>query len=259
MSTPPRLASAVMVTTGTADNFRVLLVQRSTELKFFGGYWAFPGGASEAMDRTAATLASLSCGVRELLEETCLLPDALGLDLGDANALLAIAADDSCALARWHEAIAAVQQSGSVTEVCRITTPAHNPIRFATDFLRLHQRDAGPPTLDGRELVDWCYLTPAEAVARWQRGEMPIAPPTLLLLELMAAHGPEAFVAPAREAAASFDTGSFHPARFSPGISPHLSPPRPCRRPPPPIATSWGLAICMWWTRRRCMPKTSSG
>lgn len=218
MSTPPRLASAVMVTTGTAENFRVLLVQRSTELKFFGGYWAFPGGASEAMDRAAATLASLSCGVRELLEETCLLPDALGLDLDGANALLAVAADDSSALARWHEAIAAVQQSGSVTEVCRITTPAHNPIRFATDFLRLHQLDAGPPTLDGRELVDWCYLTPAEAVARWQRGEMPIAPPTLLLLELMAAHGPEAFVAPAREAAASFDTGSFHPARFSPGI-----------------------------------------
>ena len=80
MSTPPRRASAVMVTTGTAENLRVLLVQRSTDLKFFGGYWAFPGGASEALDRKEAALASLSCGVRELLEETCLLPDALGLE-----------------------------------------------------------------------------------------------------------------------------------------------------------------------------------
>lgn len=218
MSNPPRLASAVMVTTGAAQDFRVLLVQRSPDMKFFGGYWAFPGGASEPLDRLNPALATLSCGVRELLEETCLVPDALGLALEDTRVLLADAASTPAAAERWHAALDAVAGSGAVTEVCRITTPAHSPIRFATDFLRLHQREATTPTLDDRELVAWCYLTPAEAVARWQRGEMPIAPPSLLLLELMATHGAQDFVEPAREIAASFDAGAFHPARFSPGI-----------------------------------------
>lgn len=235
MSNPPRLASAVMVTTGTGQDFRVLLVQRSAEMKFFGGYWAFPGGASEPLDRVDTELATLSCGVRELLEETCLLPDALGLELDATRLLLAEAAEVPAAADRWRAALAAVVASGAVAEVCRITTPAHSPIRFATDFLRLHQREAATPTLDGRELVDWCYLSPAEAVARWQRGEMPIAPPTLLLLELMAAHGPEDFIEPARAVAASFDAGAFHPARFSPGI---FTAPVPTPTLPPATTTN---------------------
>ena len=235
MSNPPRLASAVMVTTGTDQDFRVLLVQRSADMKFFGGYWAFPGGASEALDRADAALATLSCGVRELLEETCLVPDALGLDLAETRLLLAEAAEVPAAAERWRTALGAVVASGAVAEVCRITTPAHSPIRFATDFLRLHQREATTPTLDGRELVDWCYLSPADAVARWQRGEMPIAPPTLLLLELMAAHGAEDFIEPARAAAASFDAGAFHPARFSPGI---FTAPVPTPTLPPATTTN---------------------
>ena len=57
MSNEPRLATAVLVTTGDAENLRILLVERSATLRFFGGYWAFPGGAFEACDQIGEQLA----------------------------------------------------------------------------------------------------------------------------------------------------------------------------------------------------------
>lgn len=235
MSNEPRLATAVLVTTGDAENLRILLVERSATLRFFGGYWAFPGGAFEACDQIGEQLASLSCGVRELIEETALLPDALGLNLDEAQQLLAALPEGGAATTQWQSAIGKVAASGQSTVVCRITTPAHSPIRFATDFIRIHVANATEPTLDARELVNWCYLTPAEAVARWRRGELPIAPPTLLLLEFLAEHGADNFVEPAQAAADAFDRGEFHPARFSPGI---FTAPVPTPTLPPATTTN---------------------
>ena len=235
MQSDARKASAVLVTTGEGDDLRILLVERSPTLRFFGGYWAFPGGAAEAHDGRDAALATLACGVRELLEETRLLPDAMTLDLEEAVVLAAEAASDEGAATRWFDALRVVADSGEYSHVCQITTPAHLPIRFATDFVRLHKSEAVEPVLDNRELVSHRYVRPLDAVAAWRRGEMPIAPPTLLLLELLAEHGEHAFTAHALRHAEAFERGDFHPARFSPGI---FTAPVPTPTLPPATTTN---------------------
>lgn len=234
MSPPPRLATAVLLTSGAAHDPRVLLVQRSPALRFFGGYWAFPGGAMEEADRACGDLASMSCALRELLEETALGAAALGVDDTRARAWLQefTAATPP---AGWRSALEKLAASGRFNHVCRITTPAHLPIRFATDFVQLHCEDEAPFQLDAAELVAGQYIAPREAVARWRRGELPIAPPTLLLLELMSELGCPAFRERASHIADGFEQGEFHPARFSPGI---FTAPVPTPTLPPATTTN---------------------
>lgn len=234
MSKPAREAAAVLVTTGPREDLRVLLVRRSPEMRFFGGYWAFPGGAMENVDRAAQELATLSCAVRELMEETRLVADRLAPDAEAALALLDMLADDDPPSA-WLDALRRVHDSGRYRYVCRITTPGHQPIRFATDFVELHIESPGDLALDARELVEGRFMPAREAVAAWRRGEMPIAPPTLLLLELLAEHGSPAYVEPASRIAESFEQGEFHPARFSPGV---FTAPVPTPTLPPATTTN---------------------
>ena len=235
MSNKAREAAAVLVTTGPGHDLKILLVRRSPSLRFFGGYWAFPGGAMEDLDRAADELATLSCAVRELVEETALVADGLAANRDEARALLATLSSASAPPPTWLRALRRVHDSGRFRHVCRITTPAHQPIRFATDFIQLHIDEPGELELDGRELVDSCFMSAAAAVAAWKRGEMPIAPPTLLLLELLAEHGSPAFVEPATRIAESFEQGEFHPARFSPGI---FTAPVPTPTLPPATTTN---------------------
>jgi len=217
MSAAPRLATAVLLTTGPASDLRILLVQRSPALRFFGGFWAFPGGAMEDADRACGELATLSCALRELLEETALGHALLGVGLADARSWLQ-GFTPAAPPPGWLDALRRVAAGGRYHHVCRITTPAHLPIRFATDFVQLHAERADDFELDAAELIAGQYLTPAEAVARWRRDEMPIAPPTLLLLELLATHGVPGFRAVAARIAKGFEQGELHPARFSPGV-----------------------------------------
>ncbi len=235
MSSKAREAAAVLVTTGPEHDLKILLVQRSPALRFFGGYWAFPGGAMEALDRAADELATLSCAVRELVEETALVADGLAASRDEARAMLAMLSAASAPPPVWVDALRRVHDSGRFRFVCRITTPAHQPIRFATDFVQLHIDEPGELELDGRELIASCFMSAGAAVDAWRRGEMPIAPPTLLLLELLAEHGSPAFVEPATRIADSFEQGEFHPARFSPGI---FTAPVPTPTLPPATTTN---------------------
>jgi len=235
MSNPPRLAAAVLVTTGPAQSLEILLVQRSPALRFFGGYWAFPGGATEDIDRAAGDLSLASCAIRELLEETGLGAEMLGLEMTAARALQAVLGNATTPPDTWLSGLRSIVDSGSFLPVCRITTPAHSAIRFATDFVQLHIEHPGTLELDGRELIAGQFITPDEALAQWRRGELPIAPPSLLLLELLAAHGSPAFIAAASRMADSFEHGEFHPARFSPGV---FTAPVPTPTLPPATTTN---------------------
>lgn len=231
----PRPAVAVLLTTGAATELRILLVRRSPALRFFGGYWAFPGGALESADRACGQHAILSCALRELIEETGLGGALLEMSRAEARACSAALTSASAPPPAWSAALARIATSGRYHFVCRITTPPHIAIRYATDFVQLHVDRADPFELDGAELVAGEYLTPAQAIARWRRGEMPIAPPTLLLLEQLAQHGVPEFRTVAARAAAAFEHGEFLPVRFSPGV---FTAPVPTPTLPPATTTN---------------------
>jgi 8-oxo-dGTP pyrophosphatase MutT (NUDIX family) len=61
-------ATVVVIAEGTSGP-EALLVRRNSALRFYGGYWVFPGGAIDEADGTPIETASLRAGCRELREE----------------------------------------------------------------------------------------------------------------------------------------------------------------------------------------------
>ncbi len=59
-------------------------------------------------------------------------------------------------------------------------------IRFDTWFYLASAPAGAQPRVDGAEIVDWLWLSPAEALARGERGELFLVFPTIKQLEALA-------------------------------------------------------------------------
>lgn len=238
----PRSSAAVVVTRGRGEGLEVLLGERSASLAFFGGYWAFPGGTLEDSDRGGPEEIELGrAALRELFEETGLVPREVAARCSPGELVILRArlqgrdgdGGRGAALERWRGLVAA--GAGCLAPVGRLTTPAFAPRRYRTLFLHLELgiRDGAEAGACGRELVDLMWVRPAQAVARWRRGELAVAPPVLFLLEELADGDPEGFRARAGAALAAVERGRLHSSRFSPGVFT-----APLRTPTLPPATT---------------------
>jgi 8-oxo-dGTP pyrophosphatase MutT (NUDIX family) len=150
--TPPRQAATVIVLRGGADALEVLLVRRTPQARFMGGVWVFPGGAVDAHEGEGDG-AHRVAAVRELQEEA-------GLELDDPAVLVKFS--------RW-------------------ITPAEVVVRFDTHFFLAPLPDGQEPRIDGDEIVDQGWFTPAEALAAHQRGDIELVFPTIKHLEQIGA------------------------------------------------------------------------
>lgn len=154
MNTPPAPASpsaSVVVVRDGAGGLEVLLVRRNEKIVFHGGSWVFPGGrvdpADLADDASNELQAARQAAVREAMEET-------GLTLS-ADALLPFA--------HW-------------------TTPVGLPKRFATWFFCAVADAAANVRIDGDEIVDYRWLTPAAALASREAGKIELPAPAFVTL-----------------------------------------------------------------------------
>src|SRR6187455_1945188 len=118
-----REASAVLLLRGTGTDLEVFLVDRAPELRFFGGYAAFPGGTRGPEDESAGATRDAvlrRCAARELFEETGVL---LGTDAAapDQRRSMrkALLADDP---APW-QAFVGREPVAALLDLCRIRTP----------------------------------------------------------------------------------------------------------------------------------------
>jgi glyoxylase-like metal-dependent hydrolase (beta-lactamase superfamily II)/8-oxo-dGTP pyrophosphatase MutT (NUDIX family) len=161
-----------------------------------GGFHAFPGGQLDKAD-AEIPVAGLegdeatmrACAVREFFEETGVLlargaerlsldriaakREALKADLSFKQILdednLEIAASDLEPAGRW-------------------VTPHFAPVRFDTWFFLAWMSEHQEALVDTGELETGEWIRPAEAFARWKRGEIIMAPPTLHIIQTLAKH-----------------------------------------------------------------------
>jgi 8-oxo-dGTP pyrophosphatase MutT (NUDIX family) len=160
----PRLAAGVILMRGGDQTLELLLVQRTPKARFMGGVWVFPGGAVDPADGDGEA-GLRAAATRELREEAAVtLPPAAEL----------------VAFSRW-------------------VTPEGLPIRFDTVFFIAPAPENCSPVIDGEEMVDWRWTTPADALAASAAEEIMLAFPTAHDIEGLARHATaDAVVADAR-------------------------------------------------------------
>ncbi len=152
---PPPLepaATLVPLRDGVAG-IEILMLRRSKRVGFIGGTWVFPGGGVEACDcengvAEDSEAAGLRCAVRETQEE----------------AGLHFATEQLLPIAHW-------------------VAPVESPRRYATWFFLSATSDTDVEVqVDGSEIHQHRWLSPATALAALQSGEMKFLPPTYVTL-----------------------------------------------------------------------------
>jgi glyoxylase-like metal-dependent hydrolase (beta-lactamase superfamily II)/8-oxo-dGTP pyrophosphatase MutT (NUDIX family) len=225
-----RAASTLLV---RGDPPELFLVRRTAALRFFGGFWVFPGGKVGSADRLACQPASgAACGygedrivaaARELFEE--------------AGVLLARRADGSfppggqllgylrrrlvageLSFAAILSRLRARLHPDDFRPVGCVTTPAFVPTRFDTAFFltRLpsnQQAEVWPGELDAG-----LWATPAEALARWAAGAWLVSPPTVMILQGAAGGAMETLPDRLGPGFAACAAGAIHPIYFAPAV-----------------------------------------
>lgn len=155
MSEPIPAATVVLLRPAAGGVGVETLMLRKTAGQSFGGMWVFPGGRVERGDeRPGAEEAddARRAAIREAAEET-------GLALGDA---------DLVPFAHW-------------------VPPEQAPKRFSTwFFVAALPEGAADVVVDGGEIGDHVWTTPAAALQRHAAGEVQLAPPTWVTLHGLA-------------------------------------------------------------------------
>ncbi len=189
-----RSSASVALSAGW-DRHEVFLVLRNPTHRAFPDTYVFPGGKIDPEDRDLPVLSPVAevapeayvAAARELFEETGVL-----VARPRAGGRL-----DPARLARHREGLL----SGSVpfrqvladldagidgrllVPLGEKTTPPFHPLRFKNRFFLAVLPEGQEPSVIPGELTRGDWFRPWTAVARFERGELRIAPPILMLLE----------------------------------------------------------------------------
>jgi endoribonuclease LACTB2 len=177
------------------DDPKLLWVQRSPRLAFMGGFHAFPGGQLDKADTElqvagcAGDEATMrACAVREVFEEIGIMlaegaNRLTAAQLAEARRQLAAGEKTFLQIIREHD----LALAGDALEAAgRWVTPPFAPRRFDTWFFLAWLPENQEALVDAGELETAEWIRPAEAFARWRRGEIIMAPPTLHIVRTLA-------------------------------------------------------------------------
>ncbi|MEC8999293.1 MAG: NUDIX hydrolase [Actinomycetota bacterium] len=202
----PIVPAATVLLLADRPDLHVLALRRTDRSTFVAGHTLFPGGAVEDGDHDARwdDLAVVPDGesvalvdprafrlaaVRETVEEVGI---ALGVDEPSLAAGMVDRRDDlqSGRIGLRH----LVADSGARLDltvlhpVARWITPMPSNKRYDAAFFVARCPAGAEPVVDGREAVhaEWCR--PADALARWEDGELTMISPTVAMFQLLAVH-----------------------------------------------------------------------
>jgi endoribonuclease LACTB2 len=231
-----RTAAALLITQGEGDDLQVFLAERAPELRFFGGYWALPGGTVAAEDLATGdeSAALAACAHRELFEETGLVRHSLPANRTSGDKLRELREQllrherderEQKGPSPWPSMLTGATPPPPLRELCRIETPAFAPVRYDTVFFHVPLEGCTAGTAPRRpdvwegELLQGRFWLPRQALASWRNGDLLLVPPVVILLQHLArAANFEHFAKDIAATARRYHEGALHQVRFSPGV-----------------------------------------
>jgi 8-oxo-dGTP pyrophosphatase MutT (NUDIX family) len=191
-SSKPALATSVLVLRTCDSEVEILVARRRPEIRFFGGYWVFPGGSVDPADDRLPTAgwpdegarlprSFYAAAARELYEEAGLLiaradsqPGSGGIaDAPEPNG------DPFATLLRQSHVAIDVRQFHLWA---RWITPEALKRRFDTHFFAVRAPEDQRAQPDRSEIDSVRWIRPRDWAFGAARHEYPIAPPTLFIL-----------------------------------------------------------------------------
>ena len=218
----PRNASTVVLLRPDDDGgFKILLTRRPQEMRFLGGFYVFPGGTIHRDDYAPKTLArccDLSddqarkilgsdhepgealghwvAVVRELFEEVgvllCVNEAGEEIALADAATNRRIELKRQAIVKRTLDFVTFLESENLYCDLSRVVyfdhwvTPEIYSMRFDTRFYVAALPSNQVPLASSEEVTHSLWLKPTEALARIDRRDFPILPPTTTVLNHLA-------------------------------------------------------------------------
>ncbi|HEX8073231.1 MAG TPA: MBL fold metallo-hydrolase [Pyrinomonadaceae bacterium] len=204
----PKDAAAVVLVRAGADDVapegaaspaaapQLFWARRGARLAFLGGFYAFPGGQRDAEDAEPRvencaddeTAAMITCAARELFEEVGVLV-ARGADALTKGQLESVLDDLTSGRMTFPALLAHYGLRLDARDFAyagRWVTPPFSPRRFDTWFFLARCPRKQEPRVRTSEFDHGEWADARAALARWQRGEVLVAPPVLHAVRALA-------------------------------------------------------------------------
>jgi 8-oxo-dGTP pyrophosphatase MutT (NUDIX family) len=210
----PRKAATVSIIKDNFNKMEVLLMLRHRDDRFLPDYHVFPGGGMDAQDynfeipgnvssgelkhfegNVKKYYANIICGIRETFEESGLL-----LAVDSKGNYPSISTRDSIKKfgqyrllvfekkLSFKEMLAGENLTPALNDffyINRWITPPLFPIRYDTRFFAVRAPDNQETSHDRNELVDFEWISPAEALQKYKENKIKLVMPTIRTLELL--------------------------------------------------------------------------
>ncbi len=218
----PRDASTVVLYRRAANGVELFWIRRGAKVSFAADFWAFPGGRVDPSDGQVKVegvegpdAAMRSSAARELFEETGVLVAVGASKLNaDERTFLRNRLLTEGSLA-WPSLLAAKGLSLRASDFLaagRWVTPSFMPVRFDARMFLVELPIGASAEIWPGELAGGEWVSPHDALKKWESGAVLLHPPQLHALQVMAE-----FTTPADVAAklgAPLYTPNFTPSRI---------------------------------------------
>ncbi len=193
---PLRDAAAVIVFRKVAAGAEVFWIKREKQLRFAGGFYAFPGGKVDKADREIPVVGAVGeaaalvvCAARELLEETGLLKARSAKRLGpdEISAMRTELLEETVPFATMLARHQLTLNAADFLPAGRWVTPPFLPVRFDARFFLVEAPSEQDAEVWPGELSEGAWIAPAMALRRWREGTALLHPPNHHALAVMAA------------------------------------------------------------------------
>ncbi len=197
----PILPAATMILLDDRPDLQVLMLLRNDSSGFVASHTIFPGGAIEQDDRSSTWDDLISGLTNEEADEQLRTEEArsywiaairetieeVGVVIGsDEEGLLEDRKTLENGTANFSQIISQRALSldlSAVKPISRWITPKGGSRRYDTYFFVARSRSSVIPRVDGKEAVEVFWITPSEALQKWELGELTMISPTLATLK----------------------------------------------------------------------------